>query len=154
MKKLFQIAPRPRVKVHVLSKSDTLERITLCLYSNFTLECDSPHLAKAFLPWLEHYAKGTWTLFSLPPYKTPFARKTASYLQTTRPGKLLSYKELSEAIGQPHAARAIGNFCKGNLFPLLIPCHRVIPSRGGLGGFTPDPQIKKELLHFEGINLD
>ena len=149
--KSIPIASYPRVGVKVIHTGDTIERITLFLSSEFTLTCPSKKVRDTLVPWLKNYAQGKWTPFPLPPYRTPFAQKAAHYLQSTLPGKLLSYKELAEAIGHPGAARAIGRFCSGNLFPLLTPCHRVIPSGGGLGRFTPDPRIKQQLLHFEGI---
>ena len=152
MEKLITIASLPRVGVKVFTTGDTLERITLFLAPKFVLDCPSEKLQAELLFWLKDYSQGKWSLFPLPPYyKTPFARKAAQYLQSIPPGQLITYQELAKAIGHPGAARAIGSFCSGNLFPLLMPCHRVIPSSGGLGSFTPDPRIKEQLLHFEGI---
>lgn len=145
------IASHPKVGLKVLCNEGDIERITLFLSPKFTLDCSSKKVRDALIPWLKNYADHKWASFPLPPFKTPFAQKAANFLQTIPPGKLLSYKELAEAIGHPLAARAIGNFCRGNLFPLLIPCHRVIHSAGGLGCFTPDPRIKEQLLNFEGI---
>jgi O-6-methylguanine DNA methyltransferase len=153
MEELIPIASHPQVGVKVLTRGDTIQRITLFLSTEFVLECPSKNLQDSLLPWLKNYAqRGKWSPFSLPAYhKTLFAQKTASYLQSIPPGRVVSYKELAESIGHPRAARAIGRFCSGNLFPLLIPCHRVIPSGGGIGFFTPDPRIKEQLLQFEGI---
>ncbi len=155
MSELITIASHPKVGVKVSSKDDNrgdaLSRITLFLSPEFILDCPPGKVRDSLLPWLKNYAQGNWTPYPLPPYKTAFAQKAARYLQSTPLGQLLSYKELAEAIGHPGAARAIGSFCSGNLFPLLTPCHRVIPSGGGLGSFTPDPRIKEQLLHFEGI---
>ena len=145
------IASHPKVGVKVISEGDTIIRVALFLSPNFVLDCPSKKLRDSLLPWLKNYAQGYWSPYSLPPYKRPFAQKAAAFLQSTSHGNLLSYKELAEAIGHPGAARAIGSFCSGNLFPLFIPCHRVIPSSGKLGSFTPDPRIKEQLLHFEGI---
>ncbi len=152
MEKLITIAPTPKVGVKVLAEGDTLKRITLFLAPKFILECPSIKLQESLIPWLKAYAQGKWSKFPLPPYhKTPFSQKAARHLQALLPGQVVSYKELATAIGHPGAARAIGTFCSGNLFPLLMPCHRVIPSTGGTGYFTPDPRIKEELLEFEGI---
>lgn len=153
MEKLITIAPSPKVGVKVITEGDTLRRITLFLTPNFVLDCPSKKLRESLIPWLKSYAQGKWSKFPLPPYhKTPFSQKAAHYLQELPTGQVVSYQELAAAIGHPGAARAIGSFCSGNLFPLLMPCHRVIPSSGGMGNFTPDPRIKEHLLEFEGIN--
>jgi len=156
MEKLISIAPLPKVGVKVHSHADTmgdtLERITLFLAPQFVLDCPSKKLQHELLPWLKAYAQGKWSQFPLPPYtKTPFTEKAARFLQAVPSGQVISYKELAAAIGHPGAARAIGSFCSGNLFPLFMPCHRVIPSTGGTGTFTPDPRIKERLLDFEGV---
>jgi O-6-methylguanine DNA methyltransferase len=71
-------------------------------------------------------------------------------------GKLSSYKRLAEAIGRPKAVRAVGNAVGSNPCGLVIPCHRVIWSNGGLGGFGGgfDPKKlnnKRRLLMTEGV---
>lgn len=162
MPPLHEIASHPKVRVKVFTpcenrvskiKGDAPWRLALSLSPKFVLDCPEESTRESLLPWLQAYAKGQWSLFPLPLYKTPFAQKAALCLQSTSPGQLLSYQEVAAAIGHAGAARAVGTFCSGNLFPLLIPCHRVIPSGGSLGFFTPDPQIKRELLQFEGITF-
>ena len=153
MEELTLIASHPKVGVKVHTKAgDTLERISLFLAPKFVLDCSSKKLQDELIPWLKNYSQGKWSLFPLPLYhKTPFTQKAARRLQSIPPGQVITYKELAHAIGHPGAARAIGSFCSGNLFPLLMPCHRVIPSSGSIGSFTPDPRIKEQLLQFEGI---
>jgi AraC family transcriptional regulator of adaptative response/methylated-DNA-[protein]-cysteine methyltransferase len=51
------------------------------------------------------------------------------------PGRLTTYRTLAEAIGRPHAARAVGNAVAANPLACLIPCHRVIRESGVLGGY-------------------
>lgn len=142
-----------RIALQVTCMGDTLQRITLSLSPTFVLHCPTGPLKDALLAWLHDYSQGKWTPFPLPPHKTSFGQKAAHYLQSTHPGTLLSYGEVAQAIGHPGAARAIGTFCSSNLFPLLMPCHRVIPAArrfsGHLGAYTPDPRIKEELLQFE-----
>lgn len=62
-----------------------------------------------------------------------------------------SYKEIAEEAGFPRAFRAVGNVMKGNPLPLIIPCHRVIRSDGGLGGFSGKQGIalKKKMVDWE-----
>lgn len=157
MEELISISSHPKVGVHIQTQEsktgDSIVRVTLFLSSRFVLQCSSKMIQKSIIPWLRNYSQGEWTPFSLPPLKTAFAQKAASSLKKVPFGRVISYQELAEAIDHPRAARAIGNFCRGNLFPLFIPCHRVIPSSGRLGAFTPDPRIKEQLLQFEGITL-
>lgn len=69
-------------------------------------------------------------------------------------GETLSYGEVAEAVGHPRAARAVGNAMRSNLYPLFIPCHRVIRSGGGLGGFGGREEIKAAILRMEGIAVE
>ena len=66
-------------------------------------------------------------------------------------GKTKTYKEIATIIGHPKAARAVGNACKRNPYPINIPCHRVTKSDGSLGGYSAPGGInkKKQLLKFE-----
>ena len=75
-------------------------------------------------------------------------------LQTVRKipyGEIKSYKEAAEAAGYPRAYRAVGNTMRNNPLPLIIPCHRVIKSDGGLGGFSGKEGIalKKKMIDLE-----
>lgn len=149
----IEIAPSPKIGLRVQLQGDTLKRISLFRAPHLTIESPAHPILASLIAWLKNYAQGKWSIFPLPSRTTIFTQKAASHLQSIPPGKLITYQELAAAIGSPRAARAIGSFCSGNLFPLLIPCHRVIPSTGRLGAFTPDPRIKEELLQFEGITF-
>jgi methylated-DNA-[protein]-cysteine S-methyltransferase len=65
-------------------------------------------------------------------------------------GETRSYGWLAERIGRPGAARAVGQAVGANPLPLLVPCHRVIASDGGLGGFGGGLAMKEALLRHEG----
>jgi methylated-DNA-[protein]-cysteine S-methyltransferase len=80
---------------------------------------------------------------------TPFQKKVWSALAKIPYGQTRSYKEIARAIGHPKAFRAVGNANGQNFIPLIIPCHRVIESNGGLGGFGHGVKVKKQLLDFE-----
>ncbi|MDO5844351.1 MAG: methylated-DNA--[protein]-cysteine S-methyltransferase [Methanocorpusculum sp.] len=64
-------------------------------------------------------------------------------------GETRTYAEIAETAGTH--ARVVGNAMARNPTPLIVPCHRVV-SKDGLGGFTPDLEIKKELLAMENKN--
>jgi len=80
---------------------------------------------------------------------TSFQKKVWSALAKIPYGQTRSYKEIAKAIGHPKAFRAVGNANGQNSIPLIVPCHRVIESNGGLGGFGHGVKVKKQLLDFE-----
>lgn len=66
-------------------------------------------------------------------------------------GRTISYGELAGKAGLPGAARFTGNAMARNIFPIFIPCHRVILSDGTMGNYTGGIGIKKFLLGHEGF---
>jgi O-6-methylguanine DNA methyltransferase len=68
-------------------------------------------------------------------------------------GKVVTYKEVAIAAGNPKAARAVANVMKANYDP-EVPCHRVIRTDGGLGGYNRGGiSAKKKILLEEGVVL-
>jgi len=59
-------------------------------------------------------------------------------------GETRSYKEIAILIGSPNASRAVANACGKNPLPLTVPCHRVIRSDGGLGGYSALGGVEKK----------
>ena len=106
---------------------------------------------KEVLSQLKRYLKGDLKRFDckLDLKGTPFERKVWSALAKIPYGQTRSYKEIAQAIGHPKAFRAVGNANGQNSIPLIIPCHRVIESNGGLGGFGHGLKVKKQLLDLE-----
>ena len=81
-----------------------------------------------------------------------FQRRVVKACRKIKAGQARSYADLATSAGSPRAARAVGNVMRGNRFPLIVPCHRVIGSDGKLCGFT-SPQglaMKERLLEREG----
>ena len=64
-------------------------------------------------------------------------------------GRTASYAAVAASAGSPNAVRAVGTACATNPVPLVIPCHRVVRSDGGLGGYAGGPEIKARLLELE-----
>jgi methylated-DNA-[protein]-cysteine S-methyltransferase len=67
-------------------------------------------------------------------------------------GETQSYQWVAEKIGKPRAARAVGQALGANPFLIVVPCHRVVASNGGLGGFGGGLDVKKRLLEMENRN--
>lgn len=68
-------------------------------------------------------------------------------------GRVSTYALVAKAIGKPRVARAVGNALNKSPGMPSCPCHRVVKSDGGLGGFETGPAAKKKLLSREGIRF-
>ncbi len=68
-------------------------------------------------------------------------------------GETKTYKEIAKLIGSPKAARAVANACGKNPYPITVPCHRVVRSDGGLGGYSGKGGVetKRQLLENERL---
>ena len=76
---------------------------------------------------------------------TKFQIKVWNYLKKIPKGKVETYKQVAKGIGMPKAARAVANACAKNPYAPKIPCHRVIRSDGGLGGYSGPGGIRKKI---------
>jgi methylated-DNA-[protein]-cysteine S-methyltransferase len=77
---------------------------------------------------------------------TKFQLKVWNYLKKIPKGKVKTYKQVAIAINNPKAARAVANACAKNPYAPKIPCHRVIRTDGGLGGYSAKGGIKTKKL--------
>jgi len=84
---------------------------------------------------------------------TPFQKKVWRELCKIKKGRVISYAELAKRIGKSKAVRAVGSAVGKNPYAPLVPCHRVIRSDGGLGGYSGKGGIKTkiQLLKSEGL---
>ena len=76
-------------------------------------------------------------------------------------GRVTTYREIAQTIGRPRAWRAVANALARNPTPIKIPCHRVVRSDGGMGGYTMSTgsskagiKRKMELLVSEGVEIE
>ena len=102
---------------------------------------------------LNAYFAGQLTCFSVPldlSTGTDFQQTVWRALMDIPYGQTISYGRLAQNIGKPTAYRACANANGKNPISLIIPCHRVIASDGGLGGYTGGLDIKRALLRLEG----
>ena len=84
---------------------------------------------------------------------SPFQQKVLRKLREVPRGALISYRGLGAVAGAPKGARAVGNAMHTNPVPIYVPCHRVIASDGGLGGYGGGLDRKLQLLRSEGFAL-
>jgi len=84
---------------------------------------------------------------------TKFQLKVWNYLKKIPKGKVKTYKQVAIGINSPKSARAVANACASNPYSPKVPCHRVIRSDGGLGGYSGvgGVRTKKNLLKKEGF---
>ena len=85
---------------------------------------------------------------------TKFQLKVWKYLKTIPKGSIKTYKQVAIAIKNPKSARAVANACGKNPYPPKIPCHRVIRSDGGLGGYSAKGGIKAKLRLLRSEKVD
>jgi methylated-DNA-[protein]-cysteine S-methyltransferase len=85
---------------------------------------------------------------------TDFQIKVWNELNKIPSGETKTYKEIAKILGNPKAARAVANACARNPHPIIIPCHRVVRSDGGLGGYSGEGGVekKRQLLENEKIS--
>lgn len=85
----------------------------------------------------------------------PFERLVLERLRRIPKGQVRTYGDIAREIGYPGAARAVGNACAKNPVPLLVPCHRVVRSDGGVGGYSlrGGAALKRRLLAQEGVDI-
>ena len=100
---------------------------------------------------LDAYFKGKLTEFDLPLLQrgTAFQMKVWDTISTIPYGSTWSYKQLARAVGNPNASRAVGTANGCNEIWIIVPCHRVIASGGGLGGYGGGLEVKQALLDIE-----
>ncbi|MGH2750372.1 MAG: methylated-DNA--[protein]-cysteine S-methyltransferase [Actinomycetota bacterium] len=79
-----------------------------------------------------------------------FRRTVLEHLKRVGRGHVVTYGELARRAGAPRAARAVGTACATNPVPIIVPCHRVLPSSGGVGNYGGGPERKVFLLELEG----
>lgn len=105
---------------------------------------------------LASYFSGDRTTFDLGVDLKGVTDFTRSVLRATSYipyGKVTTYGEIATMINKPGASRAVGNALGRNPVPVVIPCHRVVLSNGGMGWYTGGPHIKEALLDIEGVRL-
>jgi methylated-DNA-[protein]-cysteine S-methyltransferase len=103
---------------------------------------------------LDQYFAGGRTTFDVPvdfAAVVGFRRRILEAAERIPFGQVRSYAQVASEAGNPRAARAAGNALGSNPIPIVVPCHRVVHSGGGLGGYTGGLDRKVTLLTLEGV---
>lgn len=146
------------IKITVLASSKGIRKIFLNSYKQNSdisgatrLHSNDPYLFGVFNQLKEYFA-GVRKVFDLPLdiEGSDFQKKAWEELQNIPYGKTISYKKLSENLGDAKATRAVGKANSQNPIPIIIPCHRVIGAYGNLTGYAGGIKLKEKLLEIEG----
>jgi methylated-DNA-[protein]-cysteine S-methyltransferase len=135
-------------------RDKALERLASRLGAGLVEDAGSPLLAEAIRQVAEYFA-GELRDFELPldwSLITGFNRQVLRELASGVPyGTVVGYGDLAGRVGQPGAAQAVGVAMGSNPLPVVVPCHRVVESDGGIGGFGGGLETKRKLLALEGV---
>lgn len=135
-------------------RGKALERLTARLGGEPLHDAASPLLSEA-ISQVEGYFAGRMAEFALPldwSLISGFHRQVLRELASGVPyGSVVGYGDLARRVGQPGAAQAVGLAMGANPLPVVVPCHRVVESDGGIGGFGGGLETKRRLLALEGV---
>lgn len=118
----------------------------------------SPEKLAGIMAQLRDYLKGKRRAFDVPVdlrLATPFQRRVLQAALGIPRGQTATYADIARRIGQPGAARAVGQALGRNPVPIVVPCHRVLASDGSLRGYSGGGGVrtKARLLALEGVRL-
>lgn len=103
---------------------------------------------------LEEYFAGERRVFDLAidwRLVSGFRAEVLRELRSVPYGTTVSYQDLAGRVGNPRAVRAVGSAMATNPIPIVLPCHRVLRTGGGLGGYGAGLDAKRFLLRLEGV---
>lgn len=105
---------------------------------------------------LDEYFAGRRTRFDVPlnPHGTAFQQAAWNVLREIPYGQTITYGEQARRLGDPRKARAAGAANGRNPISIIVPCHRVVGSRGTMTGFAGGVSTKQWLLDFERAHAD
>ena len=115
---------------------------------------ESPERLDPVRRQLEEYFEGRRRRFEVPldwSLSRGYAREVLRRTAEIPYGGASSYAEIAYLAGSPRGWRAAGNALGANPMPIVVPCHRVLASGGGIGGYTGGLDRKRFLLALEGV---
>lgn len=148
----FPMLSRAGINLGIHTSGNELTGISY-INNHTPLKAPVSRIAKRTVRQLEHYFLNPENGFTLPLglIGTPFQQRVWQAMLNVSPGSVCTYGALARQLKS--SARAVGNACRRNPIPIVVPCHRVISSNG-LGGYVGkvtgmEVQIKQHLLEHE-----
>jgi len=134
----------------IKSDNDAITKLILCETPDIVKKSENPVLQQCCLE-LDEYFAGKRKKFDVKTAftGTSFQNRVWQELEKIPYGKTISYADLAKAVENPKACRAVGSANGKNPIAIIIPCHRVIASDGGMGGYAYGLDAKKQLLELE-----
>lgn len=139
----FATLVSPIGRIGLYASGDWLSRIEIGAGESSRL--DENHVLRAALDQLEAWLKGRLCEFDLPlePSKTPRGEDHRAAIRAIGYGDTKSYGDLARQIQS--SPRAIGQACRRNPFPIVVPCHRVTGASGAIGHYSAGDGLKTKL---------
>lgn len=141
--------------IGMMSVSDDGEgSITGVYLPNCNLPCMNDHESDVIsetVAQINEYFNGSRKYFDVPINidVSDFRQEVLLSIMEIPYGETRTYAQIAKAAGSPNAFRAVGTACAENPVPIIIPCHRVVPSSGGLGNYSGGNSMKRKLLDHE-----
>lgn len=128
------------------------DRYFTAIPDDWSRDTSNPLLAQARVE-LDEYFAGKRQVFTLPVAAsgTEFQKAVWREISHLPFGASSSYGDIASKLGKPKAVRAVGTAVGRNPVCLIVPCHRVLTSTGGYGGYVAGLDKKQKLLALEGI---
>ena len=142
----------------LVNESDLLKVILPNKINSISIEITNPGSHKPIMhnviEQLNQYFMGIRKQFdiSLKLEMPAFYKKVLKEVSEIPYGQTFSYKNIARKLNNPRAYRAVANANAANPIPIIIPCHRVIQSNGGLGNYGGGRQLKQSLMQIEKEN--
>ena len=137
-------------EMQVVFAAQTIRELSF-QHSRGATAVDDPAFQTAFINWIKGFQQVTpsqqWGC--LKPSGSRFQQTVWRALLDVPLGQRLTYRHIAEQIGKPQAARAVGGAIGANPLAILIPCHRIVPSGGGIGHYRWGVERKRVLLDAE-----
>ena len=143
--------------LHFLNEGDQPEVILTAAWPEVALHHDSEsiqHLANQIFPVIGEIGTSPEKPLPILLRGSAFQLKVWEALLKIPEGRLASYDQIAEAIGQPTASRAVGTAIGSNPVGYLIPCHRVIKKTGLFGGYRWGTGRKQAMLGWEAARVN
>ncbi len=153
MKRYFDGMNTPIGRIHIVATDSAIVRLHLPgeSWSERYERAPKHELVDEAKTQLAEYFAGARRLFDLPlgPEGTDFQKKVWGILLRIPYGVTMTYGEEAKRLRKPDAVRAVASANAKNPIPIIVPCHRVIPKSGGVGGYAGGSERKKVLLKLE-----